>query len=101
MSEHDETFEVNDAEVRLYGFAKLTAFTDANGRNQTDAPAPALIPLTGSAADRQGGEFGMGARFSRFGVDSRTLTGWGTLETRIEGDFGGGAPTSSNAVFRP
>ncbi|MDN3568965.1 hypothetical protein QWZ14_31695 [Paeniroseomonas aquatica] len=87
-------------EVRLYGFAKLTAFTDANGRNQTDAPAPALIPLTGSAADRQGGEFGMGARFSRFGVDTRTLTGWGTLETRIEGDFGGGAPTSPNAVFR-
>jgi hypothetical protein len=33
-------------------------------------------------------------------VDTRTLTGWGTLETRLEGDFGGGSPTSSNAVFR-
>ena len=33
-------------------------------------------------------------------MDSRTLTSWGTLETRIEGDFGGGSATSSNAVFR-
>src|SRR4029077_6925179 len=70
------------------------------GRNQTDAPVPAFIPLRGSPADQQGGDFGMTARFSRFGVGPRTLTGWGTLETRLEGDFGGGAPTSSNAVFR-
>jgi hypothetical protein len=89
-----------DTQVRLYGFAKLTTWQDFNGRNQTDAPPPSFIPLTGSNADQQGGEFGMGARFSRLGVDTRTLTGWGTLETRIEGDFGGGAPTSSNAVFR-
>lgn len=89
-----------ETQVRLYGWAKLTAWTDANGRNQTDAPLPGGIPLTGSAADRQGGDFGMTARFSRFGVDTRTLTAWGTLETRLEGDFGGGSPTSSNAVFR-
>ncbi len=89
-----------DTQVRLYGFAKLTASYDLGPRNQTDAPAPQSIPLTGSAADRQGGDFGMTARFSRFGFDTRTLTAWGTLETRLEGDFGGGAPTSSNAVFR-
>ncbi|MFC7476461.1 DcaP family trimeric outer membrane transporter [Dankookia sp. GCM10030260] len=89
-----------DTQVRLYGFAKLTTWADFNGRNQTDAPSPASIPLTGSPADQQGGDYGMTARFSRFGVDTRTLTGWGTLETRLEGDFGGGSPTSSNAVFR-
>ncbi|MFL1461396.1 DcaP family trimeric outer membrane transporter [Roseococcus sp. DSY-14] len=89
-----------DTQVRLYGFAKLTAWTDANGRNQTDAPPPSQIPLRGSQADRQGGDFGMTARFSRFGVDTRTATRWGQLETRLEGDFGGGAATSSNAVFR-
>jgi hypothetical protein len=89
-----------ETQVRLYGFAKLSAWQDFNGRNQTDAPLPGQIPLTNSAADQQGGDFGMTARFSRFGVDSRTLTSWGTLETRLEGDFGGGAPTSSNAVFR-
>ena len=89
-----------DTQVRLYGFAKLTTWADFNGRNQTDAPSPASVPLRGSPADQQGGDYGMTARFSRFGVDTRTLTGWGTLETRLEGDFGGGSPTSSNAVFR-
>ncbi len=89
-----------DTQVRLYGFAKMTGYYDLGGRNQTDAPPPQGIPLAGSLADQQGGDFGMTARFSRFGVDTRTLTGWGTLETRIEGDFGGGAPTSTNAVFR-
>lgn len=88
------------SEVRFYGFAKVSAWADFNGRNQTDAPAPQAIPLAGSAADMQGGDFGMTARFSRFGMDSRTLTGWGTLETRMEGDFGGGAAISANAVFR-
>jgi hypothetical protein len=90
----------SQTEVRLYGFAKVTAWQDANGRNQSDAPLPSGIPLQDSIASRQGGEFGMSARFSRIGVDTRTLTSWGTLETRIEGDFGGGSPTSSNAVFR-
>lgn len=90
-----------DTQVRLYGFAKLTAYKDMNGRNQTDAPPPQTIPLSASAAAMQGGDFGMTARFSRIGVDTRTLTGWGTLETRIEGDFGGGnVSPSSAATFR-
>jgi hypothetical protein len=89
-----------ETEVRAYGFAKVTAWQDFNGRNQTDAPTVQTIPLNGSGADQQGGDFGMTARFSRIGLDTRTLTDWGTLETRIEGDFGGGAATSSNAVFR-
>ena len=87
-------------ELRVYGFAKASGYTDFNGRNQNNAPAPMNIPLTGSAADLQGGDTGMTARFSRIGLDTRTLTGLGTLETRIEGDFGGGAPASNNAVFR-
>jgi DcaP outer membrane protein len=89
-----------DSQLRVYGFAKLSAWTDLNGRNQTDAPTAQTIPLNNSPADMQGGDFGMTARFSRIGMDSRTLTGWGTLEVRIEGDFGGGTATSSNAVFR-
>lgn len=89
-----------DSQVRLYGFAKVSGWYDLNARNQTDAPTAQTIPLNNSPADMQGGDFGMTARFSRIGVDTRTLTSWGTLETRIEGDFGGGSPTSSNAVFR-
>jgi DcaP outer membrane protein len=88
------------SEARIYGFAKISAYTDFNGRNQTDAPAPQGIPLAGSPAAIQGGDFGMTARFSRIGLDTRTLTTWGTLETRIEGDFGGGTAVSNNALFR-
>lgn len=87
-----------DTEARLYGFAKLTSWQDFDGRNQSDAPPVQTIPLNGSGADLQGGDFGMSARFSRIGADTRSLTDWGTLETRIEGDFGGG--TSTNATFR-
>jgi hypothetical protein len=86
------------SEARVYGFAKVTAWQDFGPRNQSDAPAVQTIPLNGSGADEQGGDFGISARFSRIGLDTRTLTDWGTLETRIEGDFGGG--TANNATFR-
>ncbi len=87
-----------DTQVRFYGFAKGSWYYDLNGRNQTDVPTAQTIPLNNSRADQQGGEFAATARFSRFGLDSRTLTNLGTLETRLEGDFGGG--TSGNALFR-
>ena len=90
----------SQSEVRLYGFANLNGYRDFNGRNQTDAPTVQTVPLALSPADLQGGDFGLSARFSRVGIDTRTATGWGTLETRLEGDFGGGAPTSTNSVFR-
>jgi hypothetical protein len=90
----------SQSEVRFYGFANVNGYRDFNGRNQTDAPTVQTIPLAGSPADIQGGDFGLSARFSRIGMDTRTATAWGTLETRVEGDFGGGAPTSTNAVFR-
>lgn len=87
-----------NTEARIYGFAKLTTWQDFNARNQSDVPAVQTIPLNGSGADQQGGDFGMSARFSRIGADTRTLTDWGTLETRLEGDFGGG--NNTNATFR-
>jgi hypothetical protein len=91
----------SQSEVRFYGFANLNGYRDLNGRNQTDAPTVQTIPLARSLADMQGGDFGLSARFSRIGIDTRTAIAWGTLETRVEGDFGGGAPAAStNAVFR-
>jgi hypothetical protein len=86
------------SQVRFYGFAKTSMWQDINARNQTGAPLPGQIPMVGSAAWQQGGDFGMTAQFSRFGIDSRTLTDWGTLETRLEGDFAGGSGT--NLLFR-
>ena len=91
----------SQSEVRFYGFANLNGYRDLNGRNQTDAPTVQTTPLARSLADMQGGDFGLSARFSRIGIDTRTAIDWGTLETRVEGDFGGGAPAAStNAVFR-
>jgi hypothetical protein len=90
----------SQSEVRFYGFANVNGYRDLNARNQTDAPTVQTIPLAGSPAAIQGGDFGLSARFSRIGMDTRTATAWGTMETRIEGDFGGGAATSTNAVFR-
>ena len=89
-----------DTQVRFYGFVKLTAFDDLNARNQTDTPTAQTIPLANGPEAAQGGEFGMTARFSRFGVDTRSLTSLGTLETRLEGDFGGDSLLSSTATFR-
>ena len=89
-----------DTQVRLYGWAKLSAYGDLTARNQTDTPPVQTIPLANSAQAMQGGDFGMTARFSRVGFDTRTLTSWGTLETRIEGDFGGGTATGGNNTFR-
>jgi hypothetical protein len=89
-----------ESEVRLYGFANVNPYRDFSGRNQSDAPSVQTIPLGDSPAAMQGGDFGMSARFSRVGVDTRTAIPWGTLETRLEGDFGGGAPVATNAVFR-
>ena len=88
------------SEVRFYGFANVNGYRDFNARNQTDAPAPQTIPLANSPAALQGGDFGLSARFSRFGFDTRTPTDWGTFETRLEGDFGGGEPASLNQLFR-
>ncbi len=87
-------------EVRFYGFAKLTGTKDFDSRLQTDAPSAQAIPLVGSPAWRQGGEFFMSARYSRIGLDTRSLTDWGTLETRLEGDFAGSTLTSPNYLFR-
>ncbi|XUJ35222.1 DcaP family trimeric outer membrane transporter [Bradyrhizobium japonicum] len=90
----------SQSEVRFYGFANVHGYHDFNGRNQSDAPTVQAIPLSGSPADIQGGDTGLSARFSRIGMDTRTATAWGTLETRLEGDFGGGTAASPNAVFR-
>jgi DcaP outer membrane protein len=91
----------SQSEVRFYGFANLNGSRDFSGRNQTDAPTVQTIPLANSPAAMQGGDFGLSARFSRFGIDTRTPVAWGTFETRLEGDFGGGSPSAStNALFR-
>lgn len=89
-----------DTSVRLYGFVRFTGYRDFNGRNQTDAAAVQSIPLNGSAADRQGGDGDYTARGSRIGVDTRTPTHLGQLDTTIEADFRGEISPGGDLAFR-
>jgi hypothetical protein len=89
-----------DTTVRLYGFVRLTGYVDFNARNQTDAAAVQGIPLTGSAADSQQGGADLTARGSRIGIDTRTDTAWGRLDTTIEADFRGEISPGGDLAFR-
>jgi hypothetical protein len=89
-----------DTTVRLYGFVRMTGYLDFNARNPTDAAAVQGIPLTGSAADGQQGGGDFTARGSRIGLDTRTETGWGRLDTTIEADFRGEISPGGDLAFR-
>jgi hypothetical protein len=89
-----------DTSVRLYGFVRFTGYRDFNGRNQTDAAAVQNIPLNGSAADRQGGDGDYTARGSRIGVDTRTPTHLGQLDTTLEADFRGEISPGGDLALR-
>ncbi|MCA3388624.1 MAG: hypothetical protein INF65_08340 [Roseomonas sp.] len=87
-----------DTTVRLYGFLRLTAYRDFNGRNPTDAASVQGIPLT--ARNSQSGDGDITARSSRFGFDTRSDTAWGRLDTTIEGDFRGEIVQGGDLAFR-
>jgi hypothetical protein len=89
-----------DTTVRLYGFVRMTGYADFNARNPTDAAAVQGIPLTRSAADGQTGGGDFTARGSRIGLDTRTDTEWGRLDTTIEADFRGEISPGGDLAFR-
>ncbi|WP_237217187.1 DcaP family trimeric outer membrane transporter, partial [Falsiroseomonas oryziterrae] len=90
----------SDTTVRLYGFVRMTGYADFNARNQTDAAAVQTIPLTASPADGQTGGGDFTARGSRIGLDTRTETAWGRLDTTIEADFRGEIAPGGDLAFR-
>jgi hypothetical protein len=89
-----------DTTVRLYGFVRTTGYYDFNARNQTDAAAVQGIPLTGSAADGQRGGGDVTARGSRIGVDTRSETAFGRLDTTLEADFRGEISPGGDLALR-
>jgi hypothetical protein len=61
------------------------------------------IARDGTVGAGQGSDFNMHARQSRIRFDTRTPTDWGSLRTRIEGDFdgsGGNERFSNSSLFR-
>lgn len=68
-----------------------------------DSFAVSSIARNGTAAAGQGSDFRMHARQSRIRFDTRTPTDWGSLRTRIEGDFFGNTGNerfSNSSAFR-
>jgi len=57
---------------------------------------PTAIPLDGSAASKRRGQFFLGAKESRFGIDSRTPTDWGDLRVFMQADFYGAGGNELN-----
>ena len=56
------------------------------------------IPLNGGPPDQRAATSALRARYDHLGTDTRTLTDWGTLETRLEGDFGGGNDANATSA---
>lgn len=83
----------SDTSISFSGYVKADSFFTMNAPSTAigDSFAVTAIPLKGSAANSQGGDFRMHSRQSRIRFDSRTPTDWGSLRTRIEGDFFGPA----------
>jgi hypothetical protein len=81
----------SDTSISFSGYVKADAMYTHSSHSQSisDSFVVSSIPLDGSVGDNQGGDFRLHARQSRVRFDSRTPTEWGSLRTRIEGDFFG------------
>jgi len=81
----------SDTSMSFSGYAKADSFFTFNAPSDAigDSFVLSNIPLKGSAANSQGGDYRMHSRQSRIRFDTDTPTDWGRLQTRIEGDFFG------------
>ncbi len=92
-----------DTSVKIGGYIKLDAIKDIKGKVGGTVSTAPLVPLDGSAAAKRSGQSSVTARQSRVNVQTQTPTGWGTLNTFVEGDFygaGGSETVTNSASFR-
>ncbi len=80
-----------ETSMSFSGFARADAFFTFNAPSSVigDSFVLSNIPMKGSAANSQGGDYRMHSRQSRIRFETDTPTDWGKLQTRIEGDFFG------------
>ena len=100
----------SDTSISFSGYVKTDAFFSINAPQATggadvigDSFIVSNIPVDASANARQGGNFRVHARRSRLRFLSNTPTEWGTMRTRVEGDFAGGGGNerfSNSNLFR-
>lgn len=81
----------SDTSMSFSGYVRADAFFtfDAPSSAIGDSFVLSNIPVNGSAANSQGGDYRMHSRQSRIRFETDTPTDWGKLQTRIEGDFFG------------
>lgn len=81
----------SDTSISFSGYARADAFFtfDAPASVIGDSFVLSNIPVNGSVANSQGGDYRMHSRQSRIRFETDTPTDWGKLQTRIEGDFFG------------
>ncbi len=90
-----------ETSVAIHGYAKADFFYDVNGK-LGDSVFFSTLPFKGSQRDKDGG-FRAHVKQTRFSIETRTPTDWGTLKTLVEGDFFGGSgneTVSNSSVFR-
>ncbi|MCX7355170.1 MAG: DcaP family trimeric outer membrane transporter [Alphaproteobacteria bacterium] len=79
----------SDTSISFSGYVKADSFFTFNAPSTAigDSFILSNIPIKGSAANSQGGDFRMHSKQSRIRFETRTPTDWGNLVTRIESDF--------------
>jgi len=95
----------SDTSISFSGYVQADAMYTHGASSQAigDSFVVSSIPVDNSVANNQGGDFRLHARQSRVRFDSRTPTEWGSMRTRIEGDFfgaGGNQRFSNSTTFR-
>lgn len=89
----------SETSFKVYGFAELQAWHDSKSTTAYDfSTATAYQPLDNSADGRRTGNFKMGARTSRLGVEVSTPTSMGALGAKIEFDFATEAGTTLDSA---
>jgi hypothetical protein len=93
--------------MQIGGFAQLSLIYDINHSSgdavSSNGASGASFPSSGTAAANRQGQFRLHARRSRFFIRTWTPTDYGTLHTRMEGDFmgaGGNQLISNSNSFR-
>lgn len=81
----------SDTSISFSGYVRADAFFTFNAPSSAigDSFVLSNIPIKGSAANQQGGDYRMHSRQSRIRFETDTPTDWGKLQTRVEGDFFG------------
>ncbi len=81
----------SDTSISFSGYVKADAMFTFNRQHTAVGNSfnVSSIPADGAVAENQGGDFRLHAMQSRIRFDSRTPTDWGSLRTRLEGDFEG------------